>query len=168
VVPPALAVIFQHSVTGWRRDFAMPAAQLAVDRTFRQGTEAMRTLILFAPLLLTVPAEAQPIMPDEQPRIVIAALPAPSVPENSPPSAYLQAAQAALAAGRIGQAQEALEMAQTRLLDRSVPLGQTNDPSDNPAVGQISQALQALQARDRAGCMHWIETAIGTLTKQGL
>jgi hypothetical protein len=29
--------------------------------------------------------------------------------------------------------QQSLEMAQTRLLDRSVPMGQTNNPSDNPA-----------------------------------
>ena len=43
------------------------------------------------------------------------------------PSDYLRAAQGALAAGRIAEAQEALEMAQTRMLDRSVPLGQTND-----------------------------------------
>jgi hypothetical protein len=29
--------------------------------------------------------------------------------------------------------QQSLEMAQTWLLDRLVPLGQTNNPSDNPA-----------------------------------
>src|SRR5690349_2234062 len=128
----------------------------------------MRKLILIAPLLLTVPAVAQPIGPDGLPRLVRSGLPAPALPENSPPSAYLRAAQGALAAGRIGEAQEALEQAQTRLLDRSVPLGQTQALSDNPAVGQISQALQALQARDRAACMHWIETAMGTVTAQGM
>ena len=57
---------------------------------------------------------------------------------------YLRAAQSALQAGRTGETQQALEMAQTRLLDRSVPQAQTNNPSDNPAVTQVSQALKAL------------------------
>ena len=128
----------------------------------------MRTPILLASLLLAVPAAAQPVTPDDQPRAVRSALPAPALPENSPPSAYLRAAQGALAAGRTGEAQEALEQAQTRLLDRSVPLGQTHTLSDNPAVSQIDQALRALAAHDRATCMHWIETAMGTVTAQGL
>ncbi len=55
-------------------------------------------------------------------------------------------------------------MAQTRLLDRSVPMGQTNNPSDNPAVTQISQALQALAARDRAQAMQLIQSAIPAAT----
>src|SRR4051812_15455407 len=47
-------------------------------------------------------------------------LPAPPVGADSDPVAYLRAAQAALQAGRTGETQQALEMAQTRLLDRSV------------------------------------------------
>ena len=128
----------------------------------------MRILILLAPLLLAVPAVAQPATPGDQ-RFVRPSLPAaPALPQDSPPSAYLRAAQGALATGRTGAVQEALEQAQTRLLDRSVPLGQTNEPSTNPAISQIGQALQALHARDRATCMHWIETALGTVTAQGL
>ena len=73
-----------------------------------------------------------------------------------------------MAAGRTGEAQQALEMAETRMLDRSVALGQTNNPSDNPTVRQISQALQALAAHDRATCMQWIQTAIASATAQGL
>ena len=73
---------------------------------------------------------------------------------------YLRAAEGALAAGRTGEAQKSLEEAQTRLLDRSVPYGQVNAPSNNPAVGYISQALHALAAGDRDGCMRYIETAI--------
>ncbi len=87
-------------------------------------------------------------------------LPNPALGEGASPAAYLRAAQASLAAGRTGEAQESLEMAQTRLLDRSVPYGQTNNPSDNPAVTQISQALQALAAGDRARCMQLIQQAI--------
>lgn len=89
-------------------------------------------------------------------------LPPPPLADNAPVGDYLRAAQGALAAGRTGEAQQALEMAQTRMLDRSVPYGQTNNPSDNPAVGQISQALQALAAGDRAQCMALIQTALTT------
>ena len=95
-------------------------------------------------------------------------LPAPQGDEDQLPSGFLKAAQSALAAGRTGQAQQALEMAQTRLLDRSVPIGQTNNPSDNPSVRQTSQALQALAAHDRGTCMQLIEAAIGSTSAQGL
>jgi hypothetical protein len=87
-------------------------------------------------------------------------LPSPSVGPNASPVDYLRAAQWALSVGRTGEAQQALEEAQTRLLDRSVAYGQTNNPSDNPAVAQISQALHALAAGDWAGCMRLIGSAI--------
>ena len=87
-------------------------------------------------------------------------LPTPAVGENASVADLLRAARGALAAGRTGEAQQALEMAQTRLLDRSVPLGQTNSLSDNPVVQQIAQARQALLADDRPTCMRLIEAAI--------
>ena len=95
-------------------------------------------------------------------------LPSPDLPEGAKPSDALRAAQGALAAGRLGEAEQALEMAETRMLDRSVPLGQTDNPSDNPTVGQISQARQALAAHDRATCMQFIQAAIASATAQGL
>jgi len=100
-----------------------------------------------------------------------------SIGSNLPPtnevggeqaSDYLRVAQGALAAGRTRETQQALEMAQTRMLDRSVPIGQTNNPSDNPTVKQISQALQALAGRDRATCMQLIQAAIGSADAQRL
>src|ERR1700712_1858780 len=97
-----------------------------------------------------------------------AAIPPVAAPQGENPSDYLRAAQGALAAGRTREAQEALEMAQTRLLDRSVPQGQTNSPSDSPAVGQISEALRALAARDRASCLQLIQAAITSATASGL
>ena len=89
-------------------------------------------------------------------------LPTPALGENAPPSAFLRAAQGALIAGRNGEAQEALERAQTRLLDRSVPLFQTNNPSENPAVRQIREALRALSQGDREGASRHIQTAMAT------
>lgn len=98
---------------------------------------------------------------DTQDRASVAPnLPSPPIGENAPPADYLRAAQASLAAGRTGEAQQSLEMAQTRLLDRSVPYGQTNTPNSNPAVERISKALQALAAGDRAQCMQLIQAAI--------
>jgi hypothetical protein len=87
-------------------------------------------------------------------------LPSPQVGPNASPVDYLRAAQSALSAGQTGEAQQALEQAQTRLLDRSVPYGQTNNPSDNPAVAQITRALNALAAGDRGQCMQLIQSAI--------
>jgi|SRR5579871_2817758 len=91
-------------------------------------------------------------------------LPTPPVGTNANAVDYLRAAQASLQAGRTGEAQQSLEMAQTRLLDRSVPMGQTNNPSDNPAVSQISQALKALAAGDRQQSMSLIQSAIPAAT----
>jgi hypothetical protein len=87
-------------------------------------------------------------------------LPSPDVGPNATPVDYLRAAQSALSAGRTGEAQQALEQAQTRLLDRSVSYGATNNPSDNPAVAQITQALHALAAGDSAQCMQLVQAAI--------
>jgi hypothetical protein len=91
-------------------------------------------------------------------------LPSPAVGPNASPADYLRAAQASLLAGRTGEAQQSLEMAQTRLLDRSVAQDQTNNPSDNPAVSQISQALRALAAGDRAQAMQLIQSTIPLAT----
>ena len=91
-------------------------------------------------------------------------LPSPRVGENANAVDYLRAAQSALQGGRTGEAQQSLEMAQTRLLDRSVVMGQTNNPSENPAVSQISQALKALAHNDRAQTMQLIQSAIPMAT----
>ena len=71
------------------------------------------------------------------------ALPSPNLPDGAKPSDALRAAQGALAAGRSGEAQDALEMAETRMLDRSVALGTTGDPSD-PTVSSFPRR-----------CRHW-------------
>jgi hypothetical protein len=128
----------------------------------------MRILVVAIPLLIAISAIARAEPAAAVNDAVLSPLPSPNLPEGVKPSDALRAAQGALATGRIREAQEALEMAETRMLDRSVTLGQTNNPSDNPTVGQISQALQALAAHDRAGCMQWIQTAIGSATAQGL
>jgi hypothetical protein len=91
-------------------------------------------------------------------------LPSPQLGPNAAAADFLRAADDALRAGRTGEAQQALEMAQTRLLSRSVPQGQTNNPSADPAVAQISQALQALAAGRRMQTIQLIDAAIPLAT----
>jgi hypothetical protein len=86
-------------------------------------------------------------------------LPSPALGPDAGPADYLQAARAALATGKTGEAQQALEMAQTRALDRSVPLGQTNTPSSSPLVTSIGDALRALGSGNRASAMRAIDAA---------
>jgi hypothetical protein len=147
-------------------------------QSLAQEVAAMRSIILSIPLLVAVSVCALAANPtsDNASNIngqdtlspIAPALPEPNLAEGARPSDALRAAQGALAAGRTGEAQAALEMAETRMLDRSVALGATGNPSDNPTVGQISRALQALAANDRATSMQWIQTALGSATAQGL
>ncbi len=120
----------------------------------------MRIRLLFPAILLALsgPVFAQSAPPPAS---------TPAVEPRDRPSDYLRAAQGALALGHDGEAQEALEMAQTRMLDRSVPLGQTDRPSDNPTVGQISRATQALAAHDRLTAMQGIQEALASAVAQG-
>ena len=87
-------------------------------------------------------------------------LPSPDVGEDAPSLAYLRAARTALLQGRTGEAQQALEMAETRALDRSVPLFQTNVPSKSPLVDTIQKALNALGTGDRTGAVQFIDQAL--------
>lgn len=86
-------------------------------------------------------------------------LPSPNLGPNASPADYLRAARTALATGKTGEAQQALEMAQTRALDRSVPQGQTNSPSQSPLVTSIGEALRALGAGNRGSAMQAIDAA---------
>ena len=90
-------------------------------------------------------------------------LPAPALSPEASPADFLRAARGALAAGRNGEVRSALEMAQTRLLSRVVDAGKEQEPSDNAAVKQISEAINALAANDRPTCLRYIEFASQTL-----
>ncbi len=71
----------------------------------------------------------------------------------------LTAASTALAAGQTGQAQEALEEAETRALDRSVPYNDYNKPVDDPLIDEITEARQALGRGDKDAVQRLIEAA---------
>lgn len=77
-------------------------------------------------------------------------LPDPGAAESTP-EGYIAAAQRALAAGRTGAAQEALERAETRLLTRSTDPTMANQPDDGPMVRQVADARRALSTNNVAG-----------------
>ena len=125
----------------------------------------MRAFLLLATLLLTPALSVAQTRASAQARA--ASLP-PVLSEDARVSDLLRAAQGALAAGRKREAGEALERAQTRLLDRSVPLGETHNSSDNSMVAQIAKARQALASGDRAGCLETVQAAIDSANQKGL
>ncbi len=87
-------------------------------------------------------------------------LPTPDVDENAPVSVFLDAARRALAAGRAGEAQEALERAESRALSRSVRPSRAGQPSRQPVVERISAARQALGTGDRLHVLQLIDEAL--------
>ena len=132
----------------------------------------MRRLICMASLLCAVSlhtALAQPAPRGSfvaQPQsTVVPPLPVPAIDEDAAPETFLRGAERALVAGRTEEARSGMEMAQTRLLDRSVPLGQTDIPSDQAAVKLISQGLHALDDGDRLTCLRMIQAAIAATAR---
>ncbi len=87
-------------------------------------------------------------------------LPGPATPEDSGPDGLLRAADRALAEHHTGAAQEALERAETRLLDRSTEVDASSRPDQDPRVLHVSAALQALGRGDIAAARAGIAVAM--------
>ena len=87
-------------------------------------------------------------------------LPTPMVSDNAGAYELLRTARAALVANRTGLAQESLEMAETRSLDRAVMPGQAITASDSRFVGQIRDARRALGNGNRAQAIELIDLAL--------
>jgi hypothetical protein len=87
-------------------------------------------------------------------------LPDPTVEPGAGPEQYLMAARQALAANQSGAAQEALERAETRALDRSVAPSRAGDPDNRTLVKQISDARNALASGDKASAIVIIDEAL--------
>jgi hypothetical protein len=105
---------------------------------------------------------ASNIGPADTQSTIAPTLPASSVGDTATTHDYLQAARASLVAGRTGQAQQSLEMAETRALDRSVAQGQTNAPSDSQLVSEIRDARHALSGGDSAHAIQLIDRALSS------
>jgi hypothetical protein len=106
--------------------------------------------------------KASNIGPADTQSTIAPTLPAPSVGATATTREYLQAARASLVAGRTGQAQQSLEMAETRALDRSVAQGQTNAPSDSQVVSRIHDARRALGSGDSIHAIQLIDLALSS------
>jgi hypothetical protein len=76
------------------------------------------------------------------------------------PRDLLTAAQTALNKGQTGAAQQALEMAETRVLSRTTDPSLANQPDQRAMVANISKARQALGARDTTGAKRAIAMAL--------
>jgi hypothetical protein len=103
---------------------------------------------------------ASNIVPANTNGAVAPTLPSPGLGLDAPSRDYLRAARASLVAGRTGQAQQSLEMAETRALGGSVSPDQATSPSDQPKVADIRDALHALGNGDRAHAIQIIDATL--------
>ena len=113
-----------------------------------------------APAPANIAAPASNINAADTKSNIAPALPAPGIATDSDVPQFLRAARASIVAGRTGQAQEALEMAQTRSLDRDVAPAAAGLPSQNRVVRQIADALQALGNGERDQAVRLIDDAL--------
>src|SRR6201999_30581 len=91
---------------------------------------------------------ASNIVADDTKSTIAPALPAPPIGDEASLAEYLSAARHALATGRTGEAQESLEMAETRALARVVTPDAADMPDPDARVVLIHNALQALGEGD--------------------
>jgi hypothetical protein len=105
-------------------------------------------------------SSASNIGPSDTRSVIAPTLPPSSVGTNATVVDYLRAARASLMAGETGQTQQSLEMAETRALDRSVPMGTTDSPDPSGLIARIRDARHALGAGDRQQAIQIIDSAL--------
>jgi hypothetical protein len=82
--------------------------------------------------------------------------------EHETSQEWLKEAQTALRAGQLGQANEYLERAATRLLSRSTEPSQAGAPMQDSRLALITEARASLQRRDRPAAERQIDRALVT------
>lgn len=120
----------------------------------------MKPLLILALLLAAgVPAaRAQTATPAES--VPVVRLPDPPVADEAPPSAFIAAARTAIAAGRAGEAMEAIERAESRVLVRSVRPSRASIPSEQVLVRVLAEARMALGQGARAEALTKLAEAL--------
>ena len=121
-----------------------------------------------AALAQPIDRPASNITPFDAHSVIAPALPAPPVPSADPPSVFLVAARDAVRAGRTGEAQEALERAETRLLDRTLPSPVAPLADNRQAVLAMVVARRALAVHDRQGAIAAIDDALAAVDRPHL
>lgn len=106
--------------------------------------------------------KASNIVPADTQSNIAPTLPPSAIGDDAASRDYLRAARASLVAGRTGQAQQSLEMAETRALDRAVPQGQTDAPSNSQLVSRIRDARHALGGGDSTHAIQLIDLALSS------
>jgi hypothetical protein len=106
--------------------------------------------------------KASNIAPSDTRSNIAPTLPPSAAGEDAASRDYLRSARASLVAGQTGQAQQSLEMAETRALDRSVPQGQTDTPSHSQLISRIRDARHALGGGDSARTIQLIDLALSS------
>jgi hypothetical protein len=104
--------------------------------------------------------KASNIVPADTRSDIAPTLPQSAIGADGTPNDYLKAARASLVAGRTGQAQQSLEMAETRALDRSVLQDQASVPSNSQLITHINDARHALGGGDSVGAIAFIDLAL--------
>jgi len=103
---------------------------------------------------------ASNIGPADTASIIAPILPSRAIGNDAMSRDYLRTARAVLVAGRTGEAQRSLEMAETRALDRTVVLGRANTPSSSVYIARISDARRALGNGDSHYAIVLIDVAL--------
>ena len=106
--------------------------------------------------------KASNIVPGDTRSLIAPTLPPSSAGANATAHEYLNAARAALVAGRTGEAQQSLEMAETRALDRSVAADQADAPSHSRFIARIAEARRALGDGDATRTIALIDLALSS------
>ncbi|MDB5375426.1 MAG: hypothetical protein JWP04_4068 [Belnapia sp.] len=79
----------------------------------------------------------------------------------------VQAASAALRAGRTAQATDLLEQSETRLLTRAAPASRADQPASGPVLDRLAAARGAIRDRDRAAALREMDQALAGLRMAG-
>jgi hypothetical protein len=140
--------------------FAVPALAIAQTAPAPSGTGARPGNEIGTGQSLPLSNRAANNSPADAGSVIAPRLPEPNVPPDSGPEQYLMAARQALAAHQTGVAQEALERAETRALDRSVAPSRASDPNGQRLIKQINDARNALSTGDAATAMQIIDSAL--------
>ena len=104
-------------------------------------------------LMAPTPLAAAPLPPTGPAVTTLPMLPATRTPSYGAATPYLETAQASLSRRRYAAAGEALERAETRLLNDGAGTGQESGQAAAEALLQVRLARQAVAERDRAGAL---------------
>ncbi len=114
-------------------------------------------------------ATASNIVPSDTHSVIAPQLPVPRLARNAGPPQFLRVADWGLQTNHTGLAQEAMERAETRLLDREITPSELGQPDTSPPVVTISEARLALghgdipKAQDRVlHALTMVEPGVGS------